>query len=211
MIRFLVVLAFMLPLGGFAVDVSAPMEVIDPSDPGWRSLVESFAQRDNITANFAEQRWFPFRNKPVELTGEVRVSKDRGLSLHYRTPEQRVIIVDQHGLLVREHGSDSGGPSDPRATAVNDALLRILRLDLVALQRDFEVRGRLSGTEWAITLLPKREDLRRIIGEISVSGGGAAVSRIELKHSPKQFVDIRMSQPLPNRPFSPAELKEYFR
>jgi hypothetical protein len=195
-----------------AADTSRPaLAPIEPNDPSWRELAAAFAKRGNVTANFAERRWFPFRQQPVELTGEVRVSADRGLSLHYRTPEQRIVVIDQQGLLVREGGSESSAPTDQRAAAVNDALLHILRLDFAALQHDFELRGQRDGHQWSIELIPRGDELRHIIERIAVSGADTAVWRIELRHSPKQYVEIQMSLPFPPAPFSPDELKRYFR
>jgi hypothetical protein len=190
---------------------SPALNPIRPDDPSWRELAAAFAKRGNVTANFAERRWFPFRQQPVELSGEVRVSAERGLSLHYRTPEQRIIVVDQQGLLIREAGGESSAPADPRAAAVNDALLHILRLDFGALEHDFELRGQRDAHQWSIELIPRSEELRRVIGRIAVSGADTAVWRIELRHSPKQYVEIQMSQPFPPTPFSPDELKRYFR
>jgi hypothetical protein len=190
---------------------SPALDPIRPDDPSWRELATAFAKRGNVTANFVERRWFPFRQQPVELTGEVRVSTERGLSLHYRTPEQRIVVVDQQGLLIREASGESSAPADPRAAAVNDALLHILRLDFGALEHDFELRGQRDAHRWSIELIPRSDELRRVIGRIAVSGADTAVWRIELRHSPKQFVEIQMSQPLPSAPFSPDELKRYFR
>lgn len=187
------------------------LQPIAPNDPGWRQLAERFAHHGDITTNFGERRWFPFRKQPVELTGEVRVSVDHGLSLHYRTPEQRIIIVDRQGLLIRDATGESAAPSDPRAASVNDALLHILTLDIAALERQFEVRGRRDGANWTLELAPKMPELRRAIERITVSGSDAVVWRIELRHGPKQYVEIQMSQPFPSRPFSPDELRQYFR
>jgi hypothetical protein len=197
---------------GYAADTPAvELPAIQPNDPAWQDLAKAFAQRRNVTANFGERRWFPFRKQPVELTGEVRVSADHGLSLHYRTPEQRIVIVDQHGLLVREKSGETSAPSDPRASAVNDALLHILRLDFGALQHDFDVRGTHDNHQWSIELIPRSEDLRRVIGLIAVSGADTNVWRIELRHSPKQYVEIQMAAPFPPTPFTPDELKRFFR
>ncbi len=191
--------------------VAPTLGPVNPDDPGWRQLAAEFVHHGDVTANFGEERWYPFRKQPIELTGEVRVSADHGLSLHYRTPEQRVVIVDRDGLLIRDGSGQTTAPSDPRAMAMNDVLLRILRLDLGALQQRFELRGERRGDDWTLELAPRAEDMRRIFQRITVSGSGPVVWRIELRHSPKQFVAIQMARPYPPAPFTPDELRRYFR
>lgn len=184
---------------------------VSPSDPAWQALARQFAHHGDVAANFVEQRYFPFRREPVELTGEVRVSAEHGLSLHYRTPEQRTVIVDRTGLLLREPSGEATAPSDPRAATINDALLHILTLDLAPLEQSFDVAGRQEGGNWTLELVPKLPELRHAIERITVSGSNAVVWHIEIRHSAKQYIEIQMSQPFPARPFSADELRQYFR
>jgi len=189
-----------------------PTESIRPDDPFWHELATRVAQQRATMVSFSERRWFRFRKEPVLLTGEARISAEHGLSLHYRTPEPRTVIMDRSGLLIRDREGENVTPTgDPRATAINEAMLHILRLDFSALAKDFVVLGAHAGDEWAIALTPRAPELRQAIGHISVTGIRAAVTHIELRHSAKQRVEIDLSQPLPVPLFSVDDIKHYFR
>jgi hypothetical protein len=188
-----------------------PGHLLAPEAPAWSDLVGAFAHNPDIAADFTEHRLFPFKKDPVVLKGEVRVSAARGLSLHYTAPEERTVILDAHGVLVRAGGVESALPADPRAAAANDAMLHILRFDFGALEKDFELYGRRDGAEWTLVLVPRTETLRRSVGRITVSGRTATVRRIELRRSPKQCIEISIEPPRPAADFTAEELHRYFR
>jgi glycosyltransferase involved in cell wall biosynthesis len=182
-----------------------------PTAPEWRGLIESFAHKPDTAADFTERRFFPFKKDAVELKGEVRVSTERGLSLHYTKPEERTVILDSQGVLIRAAAGEKAPPADPRATAANEAMLHILRFDFVALEKDFELYGQRDGEGWTLVLLPRTDALRKSIGRITVAGLGATISRIELRRSAKQAIEILMEPPKPPAVFTTEELKRYFR
>ena len=188
-----------------------PERRIAPAAPEWSGLIEVFSHQPDTLADFTELRYFPFKKDAVELKGEVRVSTVRGLSLRYTVPEERTVILDENGILMRAAAGEKAPPVDPRATATNDALLHILRFDFVALEKDFELYGRQDGKLWTLALVPKTAALRRSIGRITVTGDQAAISRIELRHSAKQAIVILIEPPKPAVAFTVEELKRYYR
>jgi hypothetical protein len=132
------------------------------------------------------------------------------LSLHYTGAEDRVIIIDADGMLIRE-ATGQAAPPDPRASSANAALREILRLDFATLEKDFDLYGRRDGVAWSLALVPHDEMMRRMIGNIFVTGDPTAVQSIELSRGPKQHIDIVMSATRSPANFSAAELKKYFR
>lgn len=184
---------------------------LSPAAPGWGDLSEAFAQHPDITATFTERRFFPFRAKPVELGGEVRFSATRGLSLHYTAPQKHTVIIDAEGMLVRAAEGEKAPPADARAGAANAALLLLLRFDLIALNRDFEIFGQREGTAWTLVLVPRAEELRRSVGRIGLAGEAATIRRIELRQGAKQSIEIVIGPPRPTAAYSTEELSLFFR
>jgi len=189
----------------------APENRLAAGAPEWRELTERFARRGDVAADFEEKRYFPFRAAPVALRGEVRVSRERGLSLHYAPPQERTLIIDAQGLLIREPAGGNSAPLDPRANAANDALRHVLAFDFAALAAGYELYGWREGEAWSLGLVPRDPGVRRAIGNILVSGEGDAVRRIELRRSAKQHIDIVIAAPRPAAAFSAEELARYFR
>jgi hypothetical protein len=182
-----------------------------PAAPAWKDLSAAFAHSPDATADFAERRFFPFKKEPVELKGEVRVSVTRGLSLHYTAPEERTVILDAQGVLIRAPAGEKAPPADPRAAAANEALLHVLRFDFAALEKDFELYGRREGDGWTLALVARTETLRRSVGRITVTGLAATISHIEIRRTAKQAIEIIIQPPRPAAAFTPDEVKRFFR
>lgn len=189
----------------------APENRLAAETPEWRELTARFARRGDVAAEFEEKRHFPFRAAPIALRGEVRVSRERGLSLHYAPPQERTLIIDAQGMLIREPAGGNSVPPDPRANAANDALRHVLAFNFDALATGYELYGRREGEAWSLGLVPRDPGVRRAIGNILVSGEGDAVRRIELRRSAKQHIDIVIAPPRPAAAFSAQELAKYFR
>lgn len=199
-----------------ALAAAEPRSIIDPAskiapdDPAWRELAARFAQRPEGTAPFFERRVFPFRLTPIELEGESRVSPGRGLSLHYTAPEERIVVLDAQGMLVRDARGETTAPDDPRAAAANAALVQVLRFDLPALAAHFELYGRREGEAWTLAFVPRVEEVRRRVGTITVAGRADALERIEIRQSARQYVAIGLG-PVRATAFTAAELQRFFR
>jgi hypothetical protein len=190
---------------------TGPDHRLAPDDPGWGELAGDLRRQASVTADFTEERWFPFKRTPTVLHGEVRVSAEHGLSLHYLDPGEQIVIIDERGSLLRSPAGDRAPPADPRSGAANLALLHLLRLDLGLLARDFELYGQRTGAAWEIVLVPLDDDLRRALGQIAVQGEGAAVRRIELRRSAAQRVEITIMAPRSTGAFTAEEIRRFFR
>ena len=185
--------------------------LLTPAAPAWSDLGEAFAHHADVSAGFTERRFFPFKKEPVELKGEVRVSATRGLSLHYTAPDERTVILDDQGVLIRAVAGDKAPPADPRAAAANEALRHILRFDLAALEKDFALYGEREPAAWTLALVPRTETLRRSVGQITVAGEAATIRRIEIRRSARQAIEITIEPPRPATAFTAEELKVFFR
>lgn len=182
------------------------------SDAAWRPLFAALASQGSIWSTFTESRWFPFRNKPVVLKGEMRFSTTRGLSLDYREPEVRTVIADNQGLAMRDaRGRTRDAPRDPRATGLVTALLPIMRFDLEALERTFALQGTRDGGAWRLEFVARDPGLARVLGTVVVSGEETTVRRLEFRHSPKERVEILIAGPRTGVTFTPEEERRYFR
>ena len=188
-----------------------PGHRLPPAAPAWADLTTAFTRHPDTTADFVERRFFPFKKDPVELQGEVRVSAERGLSLHYTTPEDRTVVLDSRGVLIRAAAGEKAPPADPRAAAANEALLHILRFDFPALEKDFELYGRRDGDQWNLALVPRTEALRHSVGRITVTGTEATIRHIEIRRTARQAIEIVIAAPRSFAAFTGDELKRFFR
>lgn len=208
------VLMFLCATAAFAAELDPlvnPENLITPDAPAWSDLAGALSRNPDVIADFRERRFFPFKKAPVELAGEVRVSDTRGLSLHYTSPEERTVILDNDGVLIRAPAGEKVPPSDPRAAAANEALMHLLHFNFAALSKDFEIYGQRDTTTWELLLVPRTDTLRRSVGRISASGEAATIRQIEIRRTAKQAIEIIIEAPHPSAAFTPEELKRFFR
>jgi glycosyltransferase involved in cell wall biosynthesis len=176
-------------------------------DPFWLGLALSLESRPSVYSTFTEDRYFPFHKKTAELKGEVRIDPRRGLSLHYTQPTERIVVMDDQGVLLRENGRDSTPPAG--AKGPTDAMLGVLRLDFASLAQHYSLYGVHGGGSWELEL--SSDGTAGAPGRVYVLGMGGVVTRIILRESEKQRIDIVIDPPHEPAPFSAAILRRYFR
>jgi len=216
---FAIALAFRLaaPAGAAAADSPYPAQAgpeifAGGADGGFLDLFRALAAQGSVRSDFVEYRWFPFRTAPVVLRGEMRFSRELGLSLHYTKPEERIVIADSGGLILRAaDGRSREVHPDERMPDLGGTLAPVLRFDEKELFLGFHVRGARSGNAWRIDFTPKSAEVSRYVGTIIVEGTGESVSRIELRRSSTQRIEIRIESSATGVNFGPDERKRYFR
>jgi hypothetical protein len=196
-----------------ALPTGADTLLLNPAqNPAWTDLFAQLAPNKSRQSKFEEKRYLPFRKTPVTLKGEIRIIPDRGLSLRYLEPEHRIMIVDSQGLLMRDdEGRERAAPSDSRAQAVTSALVSVLRFDLSALEKSFEVHGRREGDSWVLAFVPREHALAELIGVLAVSGTKGVLERIEMVKNPAQRIEILISGTQENVIFAGDVLHRFFR
>ncbi len=206
--------AWLLLLLALASTLRAEPSTLDPAalPPAWEQLFKTLSTRACVTAPFTENRWLPFKKIPVVLTGEMRLSPERGLSLHYLKPEDRLMIIDAQGILLRDaKGRTRDLGNDPRATAATHLMLDLLRFDLPALHHNFLLTGEQHpDTTWNLTLTPRpATDLG--LQRIDIQGRATRPEKIALKKSSVSSVEILIGEPTETPTFSTEDLKKHFR
>lgn len=195
---------------------AAPLPAAGPvmegePDAAWAALFERLAAPRPIFSVFVEQRWFGFRKTPVVLEGEMRMDPGHGLSLHYMKPEERIVVMDVKGVLIREQRGTRELPSDPRAGGLERALLPALRFDLKEIRAGFVVHAARDGGDWRIDLEPRDAAVRRTLGNLVIAGSGMEVTRLEFQRSASQRVVIGIVTTQDPASFTPDVLQRFFR
>lgn len=195
-------------------DIVSPSRRIDPDHltAPWTDLVAELQKKGAIFATFTENRYLPFKKIPVIFTGELRLSPDCGLSLHYLKPEDRTMIVDALGVILRDgSGRSRELPADPRALAATSALLHVMRFDFDELAKSFSTYAAGDRALWHLAFEPKDEALSRSLSRIVVTGEGDQVRRIQLRKSGLQSIEILIGEVREGAEFTAAETKRFFR
>lgn len=189
-----------------------PLVVPGENDAAWRPLFAALAAKGGVESAFTEWRWFRVRKEPVVLTGVMRFSPARGLSLAYLAPERRTVIADAQGLLVRDaRGRSRAVPADARASGATAALLPVMRFDLAALARTFAVHAARAGAAWRFDFVPRDPAQARALGRLVVFGEDETVRRLEFRQSERQRVEIEIGETRTGVTFGAEDEQRYFR
>ncbi len=193
--------------------VSAETRLDDPQgDAAWRLLFERLSAPKTRQSRFEERRFFPFRREPTVLQGEIRMVPELGLSLRYLQPEERLIIVDGKGVLLRDGaGRERAAPDDGRARAATSAMVHVLRFDLPALQREFAVHGRREGELWSLAFVSRDAAFANLLGVLVVSGEKLELRKIEMIKSANQRIEIAIRETTEGVLFTGDTLRRFFR
>jgi Outer membrane lipoprotein carrier protein LolA-like len=187
------------------------LNAVQPGEP-WDKLLTELRGKTNIAATFTENRYLPFKKIPVVFEGEIRLSKEKGLSLHYTSPDSRTMVVDDRGLLMRDgSGRTREVPADPRALAATGTLLHVMRFDLAELSKAFDVYAAGDTGNWHFGFDPKDDAVAHSLNRLVVSGQKDQVRRIVIRKSALQSVEIIIHETREGVAFTEDELKQYFR
>jgi len=182
------------------------------NDPSWREVISRLGPGKARLSAFEERRYFPFHRDPIVLKGEIRLDPVHGLSLHYLTPEARVIVADAKGLLMRDaSGRESSLPDDSRAQAATAALARVLRFDLAGFEKSFSLRGRRDGDAWTLSFEARDPGLAPSVGTLVLSGDRSRLRRIEMTRPRGQRIEIIIGETREGVVFTRDEIARFFR
>ena len=186
--------------------------VVGENDAPWKELSTALAANGNVAAPFTENRFLPFKKIPVVFKGDMRLSPDRGLSLHYSTPQDQLMLVDSEGVLLRDgRGRSRELPNDPRAQAATTALLHVMRFDLPELAKNFDLYGKREGDTWQLVFDPRPGELADALSRLIVTGRGVEVKKLEMRKSALQGIEILIGDVRTHVEFTPEELQKFFR
>lgn len=189
-----------------------PGPVLDATaEAAWLPLLSRLGAPRPLFSSFEEERWFSVRKAPVVLRGEMRLEPSRGLSLFYREPEEKLVVLDAKGALLRDRRGTRTLPPDPRGEGLEQALLPALRFDLAEIRRRFVVHAARDGADWRLDLVPKAQPTRRSLGNLVIQGTGDVVTRLEFRRSPTQRVTIKILATQDPAAFSAGDLQRFFR
>ena len=176
------------------------------------ALIATIGNKGPIRASFTERRYFPIRKEPTVLSGVIRISQERGLSLAYTRPEPLILIADPWGLVMRDaRGRDRQVPVGSKEAGAIGSLLPIMGFDISALTAHFDIRAFGGPQDWSLEFRPKDPGAPNPLGTIVVDGEFTEVTRIEFRRSSNQRIEIEVHNTQTGVTFTPDEVRRYFR
>jgi hypothetical protein len=197
------------------VSVSAPAFAADQPyatelSDSWRIRLTQLAEPRTLVAEFTERRYTPFKKMPVRVRGTVRIERAHGLSLEYDNAHAPVVILDDHGLLLRyKDGREQPAPAE--AESGLRLLHALLTFDLATLETSYAITatGDPAG-KWSF-VFTRKDDIDAPYKELALEGAADLLTGIRLAKTDQARIEIAVEKPQINAVVTPEDLQRYFR
>ncbi len=170
---------------------------------------------DSVAAReipFEEKRYFPFRKAPVEVTGILRMWKNKGISISY--PKYRTLIIyDDKGVLMRKVSKDGSvreRTPDIESTNTIALLGAAFGFDQEHLLQIFSMTWEESEKGWKILMVPNDPEEKKL-ESVSILGDKLRIESIVLSFVDRKRIEILPQSEIQKSGFSRAEDTKYFR
>jgi hypothetical protein len=202
-------------LGALALFASLATAEPAAAPPDLQSLARRFAEMPGLSARFEEEKHLSLLRAPLKSEGTLYYARPDLIARKTERPAASSWVLQGETLSIR--GPDGARTLDlasaPGLQPFIEALRALLRGDLSALERSFEIAfdspDAASGP-WRIRLTPREAPLRDAVAAIEIEGEGEILSSFRVREVGGDETVERFTQVDPLRSFSEAERTRIF-
>ena len=146
-------------------------------------LMGELAQIESSRARYSEVRYVAQLKRPIELSGTLHYSRPARIEKRQIRPFPEVMRVDGDTLVVEKEGKSRSIMLSqvPVVGTLVESLRATLAGDASELDRLYAVTMEGPRERWTLKLLPREFEVAGIVSEISISGSGPRVNRVEIR------------------------------
>jgi len=165
-------------------------------EPKWHELFERLRGVENIQAKFVEQRFFRFRQAPKSYVGEFRKSADGAVSLAYTDPRKAMVVhVGESYAYYRKDDEDVAAIPNMSSQRESLGLFPVLvGMRFEVLAQLYDLYGNYDTEDGWMLVLQQKDEAEVDYRRIGLTGTARTVLEIELQKSPKQRIQISLSE-----------------
>lgn len=153
--------------------------------PAWdfAQLMSQLAQIQTSRARYTEVRHVAMLKQPIELSGTLSYSRPARIEKIQTRPFPEIVRVDGEELTVEREGKTRSVTlrDSPLLGTLVESLRATLAGDADELRRLFSVSMEGPEEHWTLKLTPRELDVAGVVTEISISGSGRRLGRIEIQ------------------------------
>ena len=154
---------------------------------GIDDLMRSMKKVESSEARFSERKELAILTEPLESSGTLVYRAPDRLEKHTLMPERSSLVLEGDRLVLES--AERGGPKSfalrehPVIWAFVESIRSTLAGDLPTLRRFYSVELEGGAPDWRLVLSPREPGMKSVVEEIRISGGGTAISRIEIREA----------------------------
>lgn len=153
---------------------------------GVDDLMRSMKAVELSKARFSERKELAILNEPLESSGTLLYRAPDRLEKHTLVPERASLVLEGDRLVLEsaERGRKSFALREhPVIWAFVEGIRSTLAGDLSMLRRFYQVELDGSAPDWQLVLRPREPEMKAVVDEIRINGGGTSISRIEFREA----------------------------
>ncbi len=134
--------------------------------------IKLFLAKPFLKAEFSKIRKLKILSRPFNTSGKVLFLSERGLVWETIIPLKDVLFISNHGVGYLDKDTNKRIEIDnPAVISASNVFISIISLDLNKIKKIFEIKvmGSTNGVQRYV-LLPKDENLKKVIKEIKIKG-----------------------------------------
>ena len=146
-------------------------------------LMGELAKIESSRARYSEVRHVAQLKRPIELSGTLYYSRPARIEKRQTRPFLEVMRVDGDMLVVEREGKSRSIMLSqvPVVGTLVESLRATLAGDATELERLYAVTMEGPRERWTLKLLPREYEVAGIVSQISISGSGPRVNRVEIR------------------------------
>lgn len=162
--------------------VGAP-QAAEVQDWDFARLMGELAKIESSRARYSEVRHVAQLKRPIELSGTLTYSRPARIEKRQTRPFLEVMRVDGDMLVVEREGKSRSIMLSqvPVVGTLVESLRATLAGDATELDRLYAVTMEGPRERWTLKLLPREYEVAGIVSQISISGSGSRVNRVEIR------------------------------
>jgi len=145
--------------------------------------------------SFTQERHIAILAKPVQSSGTVFFSANKGLCWHIEKPYSSWLLVDQSGIAEIDpqgHRNQLMAGGNPVFETFSWVYLALFEGQMARLQQRFVVQPKIEGSNWSLNLLPLPDSPLAWLQQIQLAKSGDSDS-LSLVEKNSDHVELRFT------------------
>ncbi len=177
-----------------------------------QALLARFKQSPGMSAKFTETKHITLLRTPIVNSGRLYFHAPGSFARHIDRPFPSSVIVDQSKVTLWDGAKKQILPLEkhPALAKLTTTFLALLGGDYAALTQNYKPTFTNQENGWTLELVPKPQELRRLLKSLTVYGRGTSIKRMRLVEASGDRAETVFTETNAPRRFTEAEVSRYF-
>ena len=133
-------------------------------------LKEATKSTNSVESDFTQNKNLSMLAKPINSKGKFWYKKEKKVRWEYTTPYLYLVIINDTKLFIKDKNNKEqyDTQSNKMFQQLNDFLIGCINGEILNNTKDFELNFKENETLYFVTLIPKAQQMKKMISEIHI-------------------------------------------